>query len=273
MTYWDRTKRTILPQESSKLVNLMASSEYNFIPLKPGPSRKLSLQQEFLLTMMHLRLGLLTDDLAFRFQVSGGKISQTLITWIKLLSKELSCLIVWPSKARVKSTLPNCFKKLYPNVRTIIDCTEIFMEKPSCLEVQALLWSDYKQHHTVKLLIAVSPNGATTWISPLFGGRASDIHMVRHSGFLNMLQPRDQVMADRGFKIKTDLAFYQCSLCIPPSAAKGNQMTANAVKERSNVANVRIYVEQAIGRIKNYRILKVTNSLLYLPLMNDIVTI
>ena len=52
MTYWDGTKRTILPQESSKLVNLMASSEYNFIPLKPGPSRKLSLQQEFLLTMM-----------------------------------------------------------------------------------------------------------------------------------------------------------------------------------------------------------------------------
>ena len=52
MTYWDGTKRTILPQESSKLVNLMASSEYNFIPLKPGPSRKLLLQQEFLLTMM-----------------------------------------------------------------------------------------------------------------------------------------------------------------------------------------------------------------------------
>ena len=67
MTYWDRTKRTILPQESSKLVNLMASSEYNFIPLKPGLSRKSSLQQEFLLTMMRLRLGLLTDDLAFRF--------------------------------------------------------------------------------------------------------------------------------------------------------------------------------------------------------------
>ena len=52
MTYWDGTKRTILPQESSKLVNLMASSEYNFIPLKPGLSRKSSLQQEFLLTMM-----------------------------------------------------------------------------------------------------------------------------------------------------------------------------------------------------------------------------
>ena len=50
-------------------------------------------------------------------------------------------------------------------------------------------------------------------------------------------------------------------------------MTANAVKETSNVANVRIYVEQAIGRIKNFRILKLQNSLLYLPLMDDIVNI
>ena len=66
---------------------------------------------------------------------------------------------------------------------------------------------------------------------------------------------------------------YQCQLCIPPSAVKGNQMTANAVKETSNVANVRIYVEQAIGRIKNLRILKLQNSLLYLPLMDDIVNI
>lgn len=52
-----------------------------------------------------------------------------------------------------------------------------------------------------------------------------------------MLQPHDFIMVDRGFKIKNDLAMYQYQLCIPPSAAKGNQMTANAVKETSNVEN------------------------------------
>ena len=119
--------------------------------------------------MMRFRLGLLTEDLAFRFQISTGKVSQILISWIKLLGKELSCLIVWPSKSRVRATLPQCFNKLYPKTRTIIDCTEIFMDTPSSLEVQALLWSDYKSHCTVKFLIAVSPNGATTWLSPLYG--------------------------------------------------------------------------------------------------------
>ena len=53
-------------------------------------------------------------------------------------------------------------------------------------------------------------------------------------------------MADRGFKIKTDLAMKQCTLSIPPSVAKGKQMTADDVKQTSNIANLRIYVEQAI---------------------------
>ena len=50
-------------------------------------------------------------------------------------------------------------------------------------------------------------------------------------------------MADRGFKTKTNLAVKQCALCIPPSAAKGNQITSSDVKIASNIANVRIYVK------------------------------
>jgi len=60
-------------------------------------------------------------------------------------------------------------------------------------------------------------------------------------------------MADRGFKIKTDLASFQCTLAIPPSAALGTQMASKDVKATSNIANVRIYMEQAISRIKIYR--------------------
>ena len=42
-------------------------------------------------------------------------------------------------------------------------------------------------------------------------------------------------------------AIKQCTLSIPPSSAKGAQMLSNDVKETSNIANVNIYVEQAIG--------------------------
>ena len=34
---------------------------------------------------------------------------------------------------------------------------------------------------------------------------------------------------------------------IPPSAAKGNQMTSSDIRETSKVTNVRIFVEKAIA--------------------------
>ena len=127
------------------------------------------------------------------------------------------------------------FKKSYPKVRTIIDCTEVFLETPNSLEVQALLWSEYKHHCTLKFLVAITPNGAVSWVSPCYGGRTTDIYIVQDSGFLDILQPYDTVMADCGFKIKSDLTFHRCFLAIPPSAAKGNQMTSSDIRETRKV--------------------------------------
>ena len=78
-------------------------------------------------------------------------------------------------------------------------------------------------------------------------------------------------MADRGFKIKTDLALTQCTLAIPPSAASGCQMVSRDVKETSTVANVCIYVEQVIKNLKDYRILKSEMQLKYLPIVDDVI--
>ena len=56
-------------------------------------------------------------------------------------------------------------------------------------------------------------------------------------------------------------AMKQCTLSIPPSSAIGAQMLSNDVKETSNIANVNIYVEQAIGWLKDFRILKIQQPL------------
>ena len=211
----------------------------NYAASKSGPSRKLSLETELFLVLMKLRLDLLQTDLAYRFDVSPGKVSQIFITWIKLLSKQLGVFIIWPSKSQVRKTLPQCFKKLYSKVRTIIDCTEIYTETPSSLDSHCLLWSDYKHHTTIKILICITTNGVISWVSPVYGGRTSDAYIVRDSGFLDLLEPYDQIMADRGFKIKTYLALKQCTLAIPTRAASGCQMVSRDVKETSTVANVR----------------------------------
>ena len=85
-------------------------------------------------------------------------------------------------------------------MRTEADCSEIFFDTPSALDVQACLWSDYKHHCTAKFFVAIKPNGSVSLLSPLYGGRASEIHIVRSSGFLDILEPGDQVVAERGFK-------------------------------------------------------------------------
>ena len=143
-----------------------------------------------------MRLALLVDDLAFRFQISSTMVSSIFITWIKLMSK------IWLIRSQIKKILPSCFRKLLPKVRCIIDCFECFTVTPSGLDLAATMWSEYKHHYTLKSLVAITPNGAISYVSPTYGGRASDIFIVKDSRFLDILQPSDEVMADPGFKIK-----------------------------------------------------------------------
>ena len=96
------------------------------------------------------------------------------------------------------------------------------------------------------------------------------IHSTRFR-FLDILEPYDTVMADCGFKIKSDLTFRRCFLAIPPSASKGNQMTSIDIRQTSKVANVGIFVDKAIARMKWFRILKTQLPLLQMPLLDDIV--
>ena len=270
MQYWRGAKQT--EKETSKVPST-PFQQFAGSGKKSGPPRKLSLEQEVLLTLMKLRLALLTEDLAFRFQVSSATASSIFITWIKLMSKELAVLIIWPSRSQIKKTLPSCFRKLYPKVRCIIDCFECFTETPSGLDLATTMWSEYKHHYTLKALVAITPNGAISYVSPTYGGRATDIFIVRNSGFLDLLQPYDEVMADRGFKIKEELMMRMASLCIPLSKAAPMQMLPADVKKTSNIANVRIYVEQAIGRMKVFLILKHELPISLLSVADDIVRV
>ena len=63
--------------------------------------------------------------------------------------------------------------------------------------------------------------------------------IVQDCGFCNLLQPQDEVMAGRGFKIREMLAFHQCTLTIPPSKHSNLQITAKDVRGTSKIANTR----------------------------------
>lgn len=146
----------------------------------------------------------------------------------------------------------------------------LFTETPTALDVAAALWSEYKHHHTIKFLVAITPRGAVSWVSPVYGGRASGIHFVRDSGFLNQIERYDLVQAYRGFKIREELLTMGANLAIPPSSAASMQMCASDVRQTSQIANVGIHVERVISRIKVFRVLNEEMSLSVIPLADDI---
>ena len=207
MQYWRGAKQT--QKETSNATT--AFQMFAGTGGRHGPPRKLQLEQEFLLTLIKLILALLTEDLSFRFQISTSTTSSIFVTWVKLMSIELSVLIIWPSRNQIRKSLPNCFQKLYPKVRCIINCFERFTETPCGLDLAASMWSEYKHHYTCKALVAITPNGAISYVSPIYGGRATDIFIVKDSAFMAMLEPYDEVMADRGFKIREELMIFTIS--------------------------------------------------------------
>ena len=151
-------------------------------------------------------------------------------------------------------TMPEAFKESYPTTRIIIDCTEIRCEMPSSLLINTELFSSYKNHQTFKALVGISPSGAITFISELYTGNISDREIVIRSGLLKQqFESGDTVMADKGFTIE-DLLPLGVSLNIPPFLGGNSQMSAEEVVRTQTIASVRIHIERAINKIKNFRI-------------------
>ena len=255
--YWRGTKRSIVSSKVCKSI-------------KP---KKLPSQDEFLLTLMKLRLGLLNEDLADRFGISPTTCSNTFKTWIRMLRILLGdSLVNWLPIEAIRDHLPEMYSKAgHHNLRCIIDCTEIYIERPKSLDLQAQTWSDYKSHNTIKFLIGISPTGYITYLSDCYTGRSSDKYICSDSGFYNLLERGDEIMADRGFQIKEDLLLRYCNLSVPPGARVKAQMTTSECKRTKGIANLRIHVERAINRIKTFRIFKSVLPITMLHHADDIV--
>ena len=121
-------------------------------------------------------------------------------------------------------------------------------------------------------------------MSNLWGGNSSDRYITKESGFLDTVRPGDEVMGDRGFTIRDYSSNLPClystfhieyplvisrfclvterlaTLNIPPFTrkckwGKGKRLNHEEIKRTRNIARLRIHVERAIGRMKNFRLI------------------
>ena len=140
------------------------------------------------------------------------------------------------------------------------------------MKTQAQTWSNYKHHNTWKSLVGISPNGIVAIVSSLWTGRVSDKELTKCSGLLEKLEPGDNIMADRRFEI-ADILPSGATVNIPPFKGGRDQLNPEETYETARIAAVRMHVECAIGRIKNYHVLVGNYPLSVTPLMNQVFTV
>lgn len=228
-------------------------------PLKLGRPRSLSHADELYLTLMFLRHALKEDMLADMFGLSSkSQVSYILTSWIPFLCLELGPFLCWPTRADVLRNHPPSFKDDAEccKCRIIIDCFEVEMQKPSSLSVNAMTYSDYKGRNTFKVLVGVTSIGYVSFVSKAYPGAISDPAITRLSGLLEKLEAGDAIMADKGFVLTGgDLQPRGLTMVLPPFKMGDQQMTAGNVARNRKVANRRIVVENAIGRMRVFDIL------------------
>ena len=175
-----------------------------------------SVFDQFLLVLMRLRHNAGLQDLGYRFDVHSSTVCRYFNKWLDVLHTRLHCFIKWPERENLLKTMPMTFRKVFRSCAVIIDCFEIFTERPTSLKARAQTWSNYKKHNTVKFLIGITPQGSVSFISKGWGGRVSDVHLTEHCGFLQHLLPGDVVLADRGFTIQDSVGLLCAEVKHPP---------------------------------------------------------
>ena len=203
----------------------------------------LTIREQLIFTLVRLRrrptLVLLCDT----FGIAVGSGSKIFVAWVLFLEKELEFLINFTTLAEIEGLKrPKVFRDAkYSRVRSVIDCTELYIQKPSLPSSQHSTFSQYKSHNTFKLLVSMSPICHFNFVSKLYTGSISDKQIVQQSGFLASVEPGDAIMADKGFNIRDLLALKSAVLIAPPIMPSKN-VSSHASTATRRVATSRVHV-------------------------------
>ena len=227
--------------------------------LPTSPNSKLTTFQMMVMFLMKLRLNLFDEDIGYHFCVHRTTVSINFHKVLDVMDVKLSHLIKWPDCETLRETLPTNFRRFFKKCAVIIDCTEVFVERPSDLLAHAQTWSNYKHHSTVKFLIGITPQGTISFLSRCAGGRISDKQIVEQSGLLHHLLPGDVIIADRDFTCDEYVHMALAEVKIPPFTKGKRQLEKVEVDWSRELSIVRIHVERVIGVLKQkYTILQST---------------
>lgn len=222
-----------------------------------------------LLTLMKIKLNCTYVFLSVIFKISRKTCQAYFEKFVRILSIILRLFVYWPSKESVLQNMPTHFNP-FPETRIVLDCTEIPVSSFQCIKCRTQMYSHYKGRHTLKIMIGIAPSGLITFVSPVYGGKASDKHIFVNSNLLELCEENDAIMVDKGFHIEKECASRNIMLIRPPFRRNGAQLSAEDCIRNRKIARSRVHVERVVQRLKNFRILTDELSWNMVPYVPDV---
>ncbi|XP_056400053.1 uncharacterized protein LOC130294376 isoform X2 [Hyla sarda] len=140
-----------------------------------GPQSALSLEDQLLLVLTRLRLGLLLQDLAFRFRVSESTVSRYWLNWTELLHARLTQIPILYSARYLKIFEPKRTVQYQGLTCTIMDCTDLFFEVQAKDRAKPAPTHPSRNHYLRRGYAIASSNGFITFSSSLPFGIATKV--------------------------------------------------------------------------------------------------
>lgn len=220
--------------------------------------KKLSQFEEFMLTLMKLRLNTCLQDLAYRADISVAATCLIIDKWLIALDEYItSDCIKWPDRDVLQKTMPVTFQKAFGGKVTVtIDCLKIFFERPPNLLTGVDTTAQYKHRCLVKYYFGITHNGIIVSITRMDGDIVSDMCFLEHSKLFRNMARGDILLADRQLTLSPRVGTTDDSAVISVFTKVENQLMPVDVKNSRTLSDVRIHVEQVIGQVKQkYKIL------------------
>ena len=138
-----------------------------------------------------------------------------------------------------------------------------------------MLYSDYKSHTTLKLLVGIVPGGEFSFVSSAFPSSFSDKGITVESGLFNpnLWEPGNELMEDHGFTVEEYLTPLGVKLIIPLVFKERSQFNEQEIVKSQQIANERIHVGRMIQRLKCYHIFDRVIPLNIIGSLNQIISV
>lgn len=223
---------------------------------------ELTPRDHLLLTLMKLKLGLCDTDLAYRFGIAESSVTRICQKWLPALAVLLNPLIIWPNARVTTKCKPGFFKGKFRKCRCIIDCPEFVVER--------FVSDEIKQQSVVKYFASITPAGAVSFLSPGFSNAIPDARIIQESGFAQLVEPQDEILANRQIQIQDELASRGAVLHVAEPNT-GRPMSKRDIERPSTL--IWTHVRQVSEWWKEFDLLRKVIQAPYADLLNEILIV